>query len=45
VPADAAAVTFRVNLPAGKTRLQTWLIDEKGDSRGAYYAYVKRLNE
>jgi len=45
VPADAAAVTFGVNLPAGKTRLQTWLIDEKGGSRGAYYAYVKRLSD
>jgi len=43
VPQDAKAVTFSVSLPAGKTRLQSWLIDEQGNSRGAYYAYVKRL--
>ena len=43
VPADAHAVTFRVQLKAGKTRLQTWFIDDKGVSRGAYYVYVKRL--
>ena len=42
--ADAdAASTFTVTLKAGKTRLQTWFIDSKGDSRGAYYVYVKRL--
>ncbi len=43
VPRDAVEVKFRVNLKACKTRLQTWFIDDKGDSRGAYYAYVKRL--
>lgn len=37
-----AAVTFNVDLKAGKTRLQTWLIDQQtGKSRGAYYVYVK----
>jgi len=45
VVADAAAVTFSISLKAGKTRLQTWLIDEKDNSRGAYYAYVKRLSD
>jgi len=44
VPADAAAVTFEVRLKAGKTRLQTWLTDDDGVSRGAYYVYVKRLS-
>ena len=44
VPADAHAVTFRVQLKAGKTRLQTWFTDDKGVSRGAYYVYVKRLS-
>ena len=44
IPADAVAVTFEVQLKAGKTRLQTWLAEDKtGESRGAYYVYVKRL--
>jgi arylsulfatase A-like enzyme len=43
IPSDAHAVTFRVQLTAGKTRLQTWFTDDKGTSRGAYYVYVKRL--
>ena len=42
VPRDAHAVTFRLKLKAGKTRLQTWLADNQGNSRGAYYVYVKR---
>jgi len=43
VPKDARGVTFEVELKAGKGRLQTWFIDDKGKSRGAYYVYVKRL--
>jgi hypothetical protein len=43
VPKDAHAVTFRVQLKACKTRLQTWFTDDKGEFRGAYYVYVKRL--
>jgi arylsulfatase A-like enzyme len=43
VAADATEVRFRVKLKAGKTRLETWFTDDKGASRGAYYAYVKRL--
>ena len=43
VSKDAHAVTFRVQLKAGKTQLQTWFINDKGESRGAYYVYVKRL--
>ena len=43
VPIDAHAVTFRVKLKAGKNRLQTWFTDDKGESRGAYYVYAKRL--
>jgi len=38
----AAKVTFTVTLPAGKTKLQTWFTDG-GESRGAFYVYVKRL--
>ena len=40
---DASAVTFKIELKAGKTRLQTWFTDDDGASRGAYYVYVKRL--
>ena len=43
IPDGAHAVTFQVQLKAGKTRLQTWFTDDKGQSRGAYYVYVKRL--
>ena len=43
IPADAHYVTFRLRLKAGKTRLQSWLTDNKGASRGAYYIYAKRL--
>ncbi|MBN2592695.1 MAG: arylsulfatase [Sedimentisphaerales bacterium] len=43
VPAEAYFVKFQVKLRAGKTRLQTWFIDDNGTSRGAYYVYVKRL--
>jgi hypothetical protein len=44
VSREASAVTFQVKLKAGKTRLQTWFTDEAGESRGAYYVYVKRLS-
>ena len=40
---NAHDVKFRVRLKKGKTKLQTWFIDDKGESRGAYYVYVKRL--
>ena len=43
VSRDARAVTFEVRLKAGKTRLETWFMDDRGNSRGAYYVYVKRL--
>ncbi|HUT93120.1 MAG TPA: arylsulfatase [Thermoguttaceae bacterium] len=46
IPENAAAVTFRVELAAGKTKLQTWLVDDaSGESRGAYYVYVERVGE
>ena len=45
VPEGANAVTFRVPLKAGRTELQTWFIDRKGQTHGAYYAYVERLEE
>jgi len=43
VPKDAHAVTFLLKLKAGKTRMQTWFTDDRGNSRGAYYVYAKRL--
>jgi len=43
VDKKAVEVTFRLNLKAGKTRLQTWFTDDDGASRGAYYVYAKRL--
>ncbi|OHB76825.1 MAG: N-acetylgalactosamine-4-sulfatase [Planctomycetes bacterium RBG_16_55_9] len=43
IPMDARAITFEVRLKAGKTRLQTWFMDDEGTSRGAYYVYSKRL--
>jgi arylsulfatase A-like enzyme len=43
VSRNAHAVTFELQLKAGKTRLQTWFMDDRGNSRGAYYVYVKRL--
>ena len=38
---NAKAVEFNVDLTATKTRLQTWFVDEAGDSRGAYYVTVR----
>lgn len=35
--------TFTISLPAGRARLQTWLIDEQGQEiAGAYYVYIRR---
>jgi arylsulfatase A-like enzyme len=45
VPAGATAVTFAVRLKAGKTRLQTWLTDKGGTSRGAYFVEVRYLGD
>lgn len=43
VSRNARAVTFELQLKAGKTRLQTWFMDDRGNSRGAYYVYMKLL--
>jgi len=39
-------VTFPVRLSKQLTRLQAWLVDdiENGETNGAFYVYVKRLN-
>jgi arylsulfatase A-like enzyme len=44
VPQGATAVTFRLALAAGPTRLQTWVTEASGTSRGAYYVEVRRLS-
>ena len=36
-------VTFRVELPAGKTELTTWLYNEAGKAGGAYFTDVELL--
>jgi len=41
----ATAVKFDVELLAGDTEVRTWLIDDDGTSRGAYYVEVERLSE
>ncbi len=45
VKGGAKYVSFQLPLPKGQTRLQTWLINEDGQSRGAYYVYVRRLKK
>ncbi len=45
IPEGAYEVKFNVQLKAGKARLQTWLEDDKGTSRGAYFVYVKRIGK
>ncbi len=36
-------VVFEIDLPKGRTELTTWLYDEQGDPRGAYYTEVEAL--
>lgn len=36
-------VVFELDLPAGKTELQTWLFDENGKAGGAYFTEVEAL--
>ena len=44
IPPDAVAVSFQVPLRAGKTHLQALFTNDMGESRVAYYVYVKRLS-
>lgn len=41
---ETRAVVFQAPLPSGSTRLETWLTSSDGQSRGAYYVTVKRLD-
>lgn len=44
VKAEDQAVTFKVKLPAGRTRLHTWFDDADRQALvGAYYVYARRL--
>jgi len=43
VPAEATGVRFEVELPAGDTRIRTWLDDADGTSRGAFFIDVEHL--
>jgi len=45
VPANATRVRLTVDLPAGPARLQTWLSDAEGRTRGAFYLDAERLND
>ncbi len=42
VEEGAREVVFSAELEQGSARLQTWFIDEAGDSRGAYYVHIER---
>ena len=43
IPPGASGVPFRITLKLGPAQLQTWLIESKGTSRGAYFVDVKLL--
>ena len=43
VEAGTTGVKIILDLEAGKTRLQTWLTEPGGDTRGAYFVEVKYL--
>ena len=44
VPAGATSISFAIDLPAGKTKLQTWLTNKAGKSRGAYFIQAERVD-
>jgi arylsulfatase A-like enzyme len=43
VEAGSKGVVFEMDLPAGKTKLLTWLYNEKGKAGGAYFTEVEAL--
>lgn len=43
VDSNAGEVIFNFDMKPGVTRLQTWLKDDAGVERGAYYVYVRKL--
>jgi arylsulfatase A-like enzyme len=42
IVAGQTHVTFQMELPAGPTRLQSWMSLKDGKQRGAYFVYVQR---
>ncbi len=40
---NAKEAVFKVRLPSGRTRLETWLTLPDGKTRGAYFVYVRRI--
>ena len=43
IPKGATSVSFTVDLKKGPARMQTWLDEADGKSRGAYFVDVKRV--
>jgi len=43
VSPGAREITFKLELKAGPAKLQTWFMDAKDKSAGAYFVYAKRL--
>ena len=43
VEPGAKGVVFELELPAGRTQLETWLVDEQGEAGGAYFTEVEAL--
>ena len=41
VKPGSKAIDFELDLPAGKTKLETWLFDKKGEAGGAYFTEVE----
>jgi hypothetical protein len=39
------SATFDVKLPKGNTNVRAWLVDKKGNKRGAYYIYAKKISK
>lgn len=45
VKADSKGVVFELELPAGPTKLVTYLYDKNGEAGGAYFTEVEALND
>ncbi|GLR19959.1 arylsulfatase [Portibacter lacus] len=43
VEGSEVGAEFIIDLPAGQTEVQAWLIDGEGNEQSAYYAYVKKV--
>lgn len=41
----AAEVDFDVSVPAGPAELQTWLTIPEGETHGAYFVTVERIEQ